>query len=96
MGKADLTGRSILVLEDDPLIALDIAQSLKPTGANIISAGQLAQALKIAGDTDLCAAVIVTKLATRTARSSAGFSKSDASRFFFTADLISSVANGPT
>jgi CheY-like chemotaxis protein len=62
MGKADLSGRSILVLEDEPLIALDIVESLQPTGANIITAGQLAHALKIAGDTDLCAAVVDYKI----------------------------------
>ena len=62
MGKADLSGRSILVLEDEPLIALDIVESLKPTGANVITAGQLAHALKIAASTDLCAAVVDYKI----------------------------------
>jgi DNA-binding response OmpR family regulator len=62
MGKADLSGRSILVLEDEPLIALDIAESLKSAGANVITAGQLSVALRRAADSDLSAAVLDYKL----------------------------------
>jgi DNA-binding response OmpR family regulator len=62
VGKSDLNGRSILVLEDEPLIALDIIESLKPTGAKVIVAGQLPHALKIAADTDLDAAVVDYKI----------------------------------
>ena len=60
--EAEIVGRSILVLEDEPLIALHIAESLKPTGANVITAGQLAHAVKIAADTDLSAAVVDYKI----------------------------------
>jgi CheY-like chemotaxis protein len=62
MGKADLNGCCVLVLEDEPLIALDIVESLKSAGANVITAGQLPHALKIAADTDLAAAIVDYKI----------------------------------
>src|SRR5436190_21474001 len=57
-----LSGRSILVLEDEPLIALDIVESLKPTGAQVLTAGQLLQALRLAADAPLAAAVVDFKI----------------------------------
>jgi DNA-binding response OmpR family regulator len=62
LGKSDLSGRSILVLEDEPLIARDIIESLKPTVANVPVAGQLPHAWKLAADTDLSAAVVDYKI----------------------------------
>jgi DNA-binding response OmpR family regulator len=62
LGKSDLSGRSILVLEDEPLIARDIIESLQPTGANVPVAGQLPHAPKLAADTDLSAAVVDYKI----------------------------------
>jgi DNA-binding response OmpR family regulator len=57
-----LCGRSILVVEDEPLIALDIVDALKPTGANVITAGRLSHALKLAESTDLSGVVLGYKI----------------------------------
>jgi DNA-binding response OmpR family regulator len=49
-------------VEDEPLIALDIVEALKPTGAHIITAGLLQQALRISADVPLAAAVLDFKI----------------------------------
>ena len=51
-------GQSILVVEDEPLIALDMLSALRTAGANAIGAATLNDALQIAGRTDLAAAVL--------------------------------------
>ena len=48
----------ILIVEDEPLTALYIVELLKSTGANILTAGQLPAACKLAADPNLCAAVV--------------------------------------
>jgi CheY-like chemotaxis protein len=53
-----LTGSVILVVEDEPLIALDLRQCLEGAGASVFVATQLPQALCLAGHPDLSAAVI--------------------------------------
>jgi DNA-binding response OmpR family regulator len=59
MGSAcPLTGRSILVVEDEPLIALDIAEGLKAAGASVLAAHSLTDAMRMAADPDLSAAVL--------------------------------------
>ena len=63
MGSAEVNGRSILVVEDEPLTALYILESLKSTGANILTAGQLPAAFKLAADANLCAAVVDYQIA---------------------------------
>jgi DNA-binding response OmpR family regulator len=45
MNSASLAGCSILVCEDEPLIALDIANALSNAGARVVSAYSLADAL---------------------------------------------------
>jgi DNA-binding NtrC family response regulator len=62
MARTDLTGRTILVLEDEPLIALEIEQSLKAIGARVITTRQLSDSLKLADDPDLAAAVVDYKI----------------------------------
>lgn len=53
-----LTGSVILVVEDEPLIALDLRQWLESAGASVFVATQLPRALRLAGHPDLSAAVI--------------------------------------
>ena len=57
-----LSGRSILVVEDEPLIALDLRQSLESAGAYVFAATQLPHALQLAGHPDLSAAVVDYRL----------------------------------
>lgn len=53
-----LAGRSILVVEDEPLIALDIVEDFKTAGASVFSARNLCDGLRLAGHPDLAAAVV--------------------------------------
>ena len=51
-------GQSILVLEDEPLIALDICEALKGAGASVFVANCLRDALALADHPDLSAAIL--------------------------------------
>jgi DNA-binding response OmpR family regulator len=53
-----LVGRSILVVEDEPLVALDVAHGLESAGARVLMARTLADALNKADDPALSAAVL--------------------------------------
>jgi DNA-binding response OmpR family regulator len=53
-----LVGRVILVVEDEPLIALDVTDGLEASGARILMARTLADALSKAEDPDLSAAIL--------------------------------------
>jgi len=58
MNSASLVGRSILVCEDEPLIALSIANAFADVGAQIVTARSFASAL-IAVENEVPAAVIL-------------------------------------
>ena len=53
-----LGGQRILIVEDEPLVALDIADVLKSAGAEVIIARTLGEAMHQAETQDLTAAVI--------------------------------------
>jgi DNA-binding response OmpR family regulator len=53
-----LAGRLILVVEDEPLIALDIASSFEKAGANVTRATSLLHAMTLAENDELSAAVL--------------------------------------
>jgi DNA-binding response OmpR family regulator len=53
-----LRGRSVLIVEDEPLIALDIVEGFRTAGASILSAHTLRDALRLAGHPDVSAAVV--------------------------------------
>src|SRR6478672_7940031 len=55
---ATLTGRTILVIEDEPLVALAIADAFKSAGAQVLIARTLEHAIREAGTANLTAAVI--------------------------------------
>src|SRR5689334_21542585 len=58
MQRPSFHGRSILVVEDEPLIAMDIAQVFEHTGAEITSTNTLRHALLLAEDKELSAAIL--------------------------------------
>ena len=53
-----LRGRSILIVEDEPLIALDITDSFRSAGASVDSARNVQDGLRLAVHPDLSAAVV--------------------------------------
>jgi CheY-like chemotaxis protein len=53
-----LAGRSILVVEDDPIIAMDVVQGLRAAGASVSEAKSLSDALRKVECPTLCAAVL--------------------------------------
>jgi DNA-binding response OmpR family regulator len=55
---SNLTGRSILIVEDEPLVALDIAEGFRAAGASVLMAHKLEDGLRLAGHPDLSAAVL--------------------------------------
>jgi CheY-like chemotaxis protein len=55
---AQLAGRLVLVVEDEPLVALDVADCLKAAGAQVIIARTLADALRESASADPSAAVL--------------------------------------
>src|SRR5437762_1858425 len=58
MGSRPLSGCSILVVEDEPLIALDIVENFTNAGASVFAAHNLQDGLRLAGHPDLSAAVV--------------------------------------
>jgi DNA-binding response OmpR family regulator len=58
MGTAQLAGRLILLVEDEPLIALDIVDCFRKAGASVFTARTLEDGLRLAGHPDLAAAVL--------------------------------------
>ena len=58
MRNPSLIGRSILIVEDEPLIALDIAAEFEKFGANVLAAYSLAEATDLVEHDGLAAAVM--------------------------------------
>ena len=54
---ADLAGTTILIVEDEPLIALDLRATLEAAGATVSSC-RAEDALRLAGETSFSAAVL--------------------------------------
>jgi DNA-binding response OmpR family regulator len=47
MGSSSLAGCSILICEDEPLIALDIADAFTAAGARVVTVGSVAEAFMV-------------------------------------------------
>src|SRR6476660_5096124 len=62
-----LSSKLVLLVEDEPLIALDVEQQLRKAGARVIAAAHLETALSMTGHPDLSGAVIDLCLGTETA-----------------------------
>ena len=58
MQRPTLEGRSILIVEDEPLIALDIAEAFAPTGAELTTTTTVQHALVLAHHDGLSAAIL--------------------------------------
>jgi DNA-binding response OmpR family regulator len=58
MGSVSFAGHSVLIVEDEPLLALDLRQSFEAAGAYVFAATQFAQALTLAIHPDLSLAVL--------------------------------------
>ena len=58
MGNGVLTGRSILIVEDEPLIALELRAAFSATGASLTSASDAREALRIINVPGLSAALV--------------------------------------
>jgi DNA-binding response OmpR family regulator len=57
-----LNGHVLLVVEDEPLIALDLAEMLTASGANVVSAGKASDAIASTDRLDLSAAILDVKI----------------------------------
>ena len=55
---AKFKGRWILIVEDEPLVALDILNSLTNAGASVLSAATLQEGLRLAEHPQLSAAIL--------------------------------------
>lgn len=64
-GRSSLWGCSILIVEDEPLIALDLHAALSAAGAGIIAATDATEALRLISRNEISAAVIDVKLGDR-------------------------------
>ena len=73
MQRPSLEGRHVLIVEDEPLIAYDIAQAFEPTGAVLTTTTTLEHALILAQHDNLSAAILDHALLTAIARNSAKF-----------------------
>jgi DNA-binding response OmpR family regulator len=56
--KGSLTGRSVLVVEDEPLIAMAISQALEESGAEVTTTNTLRHALLLVEHDGLSAAIL--------------------------------------
>ena len=63
MQNLPLSDAALLVVEDEPLVALDLRQNLESAGAYVFAATQLPHALQLAGHPDISAAVLDYRLA---------------------------------
>jgi len=58
VGSLDLAGRSILVVEDEPLVCLDLTERLQGAGAMVFAASHLDKALGLVDHPNLSAGVL--------------------------------------
>jgi DNA-binding response OmpR family regulator len=62
MPSPDIQGRSILIVDDEPLIALELANAFEQAGAQVTMTHTLHQALNLAAADGLSAAILDHKL----------------------------------
>jgi DNA-binding response OmpR family regulator len=56
--KPELPGHAVLIVEDEPLVALDIVESFRKAGASVITASKVRDGLSLASHPDLSAAIV--------------------------------------
>jgi DNA-binding response OmpR family regulator len=64
-GAMALKGKSVLIVEDEPVIALDVHAALNAAGASIIAATNSAEALELIRYAEISVAVLDVKLGDR-------------------------------
>lgn len=57
-----LLGRCVLIVEDEPLIALELHNALHQAGASILAAANIKDALELIGNARICAAIVDVNL----------------------------------
>jgi CheY-like chemotaxis protein len=57
-----LLGRSVLIVEDEPLIALDLNDALHEAGASTLAATSIKEALDLIAYAQICAAIVDVNL----------------------------------
>jgi ActR/RegA family two-component response regulator len=57
-GSCPLAGRTILIVEDEPIVMLDVERVLRGAGARVVLAGQVESGLFVTEHPDLSAAVV--------------------------------------
>jgi CheY-like chemotaxis protein len=57
-----LLGRSVLIVEDEPLIALELHDALHEAGASILAATTIEDALELIAYAQICAAIVDVNL----------------------------------
>jgi DNA-binding response OmpR family regulator len=62
MESAALGGRSILIVEEEPLVILHLEERFRRAGANVLAAGKLQEALHMAEHPAISAAVLNLRL----------------------------------
>ena len=58
MRSAGFAGRTILIVEDEPLIAIEIADGFSDAGARVLTATNLQDGMRLAEHPDLSAAIL--------------------------------------
>jgi CheY-like chemotaxis protein len=81
--RANLAGQTILVVEEQPLIALDLQRALEGAGAEVVVARNAAEALPRVGQFDFTAGVIDWRPASEDHRVVARALKQKDVRFLF-------------
>jgi CheY-like chemotaxis protein len=59
---ASLARKSILIVEDEPLVALQVHMALSTAGASIMSAASVQEAVRLIGYADIAAAIVDVQL----------------------------------
>src|SRR5947209_17216676 len=57
-----LVGQSVLIVEDEPLVALDVHSVLRTTGVSIISATSAGEAIQLIAYAEISAAIVDVQL----------------------------------
>ena len=100
MDRANLAGQTILVVEEQPLIALDLQRALEGAGAEVVVARNAAEALPRIGQFDFTAGVIDWRPASEDHRVVARALKERKVRFLFYAtnppEDVTTVRGAPT
>jgi DNA-binding response OmpR family regulator len=89
-----LADQLILLVEDEPLIALDMEDILRRAGARVLCVGTLTAALQVARRTDVSAAVLDYRISGRTIEPVCAILESRGAPFILTTGDVQANTNG--